>query len=305
MFHPPSLQPHDAQRSAEALPMQYSGSESSRRSTASDNSTDFFRPLPREGPQSQRGSDAERPGSDERYHSTARAGRYMPEGSPLSFIPSEDSNITVNSPMPFARPVPGSDLTPTEREFTSSLERNRMHGSSSESLGPAFLRVSRASATYTRSGSALNPAHEQSTEMMLDSGGMSYQQGFDATGRPILYRDCVPISTAVAPDMFREMHETSDILSREGIEGIDKGLDGNFYAFWRSFPRGINVTTLWRQFYDAMARASLVQSQEMTRIEMPKNGIVSTNRGRAGGINGTIIVTMTDLGRIWLLRSVL
>lgn len=65
--------------------------------------------------------------------------------------------------------------------------------------------------------------------MMLDSRGMvryappttslvvpqqlqPYQQGFDATGRPILYRDFVPISTAVAPDMFREMHSTGDIL---------------------------------------------------------------------------------------------
>ncbi|PBK72036.1 hypothetical protein ARMSODRAFT_740865 [Armillaria solidipes] len=157
---PPSLQPPDAQRSAEVLPMQYSGSENCRCSTASDNPTDFFRPSPRDGPQSQRGSDAERPGSDERYHSTARAGRYMPEGSPLPFIPPEDSNL--NSPMSFTRPVPGSDLTPTELELSSSLERNRMHDSSTESLGPAFPRVSRASATYARSGSALNPVHDMS-----------------------------------------------------------------------------------------------------------------------------------------------
>ncbi len=107
MFRSPSLQPHDAQRSAKALPMQYSGSERSRRSTASDNPTDLFRPLVREGPQSQRGFDAERPGSHERYHSTARAGRYIPEGSPLPFIPSKDSNVTVNSPTSFTRPVPG------------------------------------------------------------------------------------------------------------------------------------------------------------------------------------------------------
>ncbi len=83
MFCSPSLQPHDAQRSDEALPMQYSGSESSRRSTASDKPTDFFRPSHREGPQSRRVSDAERSGSDERYHSTARTGWYMPEGSPF------------------------------------------------------------------------------------------------------------------------------------------------------------------------------------------------------------------------------
>ncbi len=93
-----------------------------------------------------------------------------------------------------------------------------MHGSSTESLGPAFHRVSRAPETYARTGSALSPIHEQSTDMMLDSRGMvlyvppttslvapqqlqPYQQGFDATGRPILYRDCVPISTAVALDI--------------------------------------------------------------------------------------------------------
>ncbi len=112
---------------------------------------------------------------------------------------------------------------------TSSLERNRMHGSSTESLGPAFPRVSRAQATYARTGSALSPVHAQSTGMMLDSRRMvryappttslvapqqpqPYQQGFDATGRPILYRDSAPISTAVAPAMFREMHSTGDIL---------------------------------------------------------------------------------------------
>ncbi len=105
-------------------------------STASDKPTDFFRPSHREGPQSRRGSDAECPRSDERYHSTARAGCYMPEGSPLPLIWSEDSNVTVNSPMSFTRPVPSSDLTPTELEPTSSLERNRMHGSSTESLVP-------------------------------------------------------------------------------------------------------------------------------------------------------------------------
>ncbi|KAK0227210.1 hypothetical protein EDD85DRAFT_162541 [Armillaria nabsnona] len=202
---------------------------------------------------------------------TARAGRYMPEGSPLPFIASEDSNV--NSPMSFNRRVPRSDLTPTEFEFTSSLERNRMHGSSTESLGPAFHRVSRAPETYARTSSALSPVHEQSTDVMLGSRGMPYQQGFDATGRPILYRDFVPISTVVTPDMFREMHSTSDILSREGIARIDKGLDGNFYAFSRSFPRGVDVTTLWRQLYGAMARASLVLSQETTRIKMPKNGV--------------------------------
>ncbi|PBL01539.1 hypothetical protein ARMGADRAFT_220130 [Armillaria gallica] len=140
-------------------------------STASDNPTDFFRPLPHEGPQSQRGSYAERPRSDERYHSTAQAGRYMPEGSPLPFIPSEDSNVTVNSPMAFTRPVPGSDLTPTDLEPTPSLEQNKMHGSSTESLGPAFRRVSRSPTTYARTGSALSPVHEQSTDMMLDFRG--------------------------------------------------------------------------------------------------------------------------------------
>ncbi|PBK80729.1 hypothetical protein ARMGADRAFT_824689 [Armillaria gallica] len=52
-----------------------------------------------------------RPGSDECYQSTARAGRYMPEGPPLPFIPSGDSNVMVNSPISFARPVLGSDLS--------------------------------------------------------------------------------------------------------------------------------------------------------------------------------------------------
>ncbi|PBK72032.1 hypothetical protein ARMSODRAFT_740555 [Armillaria solidipes] len=94
----------------------------------------------------------------------------MPEGSPLPFIPSEDSDV--NSPVSFNRPVPGSDLTPTELELTSSLERNRMHGSSTESLGPAFLRVFRSPATYARTGSALNPIRQQSTDMVLDSRGM-------------------------------------------------------------------------------------------------------------------------------------
>ncbi len=75
-------------------------------------------------------------------------------------------------PMSFARHVPGSDLTPTELELASSLERNRMHGSSTESLGPAFPRVSRSPAIYARNGSALSPVHEQSTDMMLDSRGM-------------------------------------------------------------------------------------------------------------------------------------
>ncbi|KAK0209644.1 hypothetical protein IW262DRAFT_504739 [Armillaria fumosa] len=278
MFRSPSLQPHDTQRGAEALSAQYCGSENSRRSTASGNPTDFFRPLPREAPQSQRGSDAERLGSDDRYHSTPRAGRYMRGGSPLPYIPPEDSNVPVNSPMSFARPVPDSDLTPTGLEFTSPLERNRMHGSSVENRGPAFPRVSRSPATSARTGAALGLVHEQSTDMMLDSRGMvryappttslvmpqqpqPYQQGFDAAGRPILYRDCVPISTAVSPDMFREMHSTSDILSREGIDHIDKGLDGNFYAFSRSFPRGVDVTTLWRQLYGAMAQAFLLPSR--------------------------------------------
>ncbi len=94
------------------------------------------------------------------YHSTTRTGRCMPEGSPLPFIPSEDSNVTVNSLMPFTRPVPGSDLTPTELEFSSSLEGNRMLGSSTESLGPAFPRVSRVPETYVRTGSALSPVHD-------------------------------------------------------------------------------------------------------------------------------------------------
>ncbi len=61
------------------------------------------------------------------------------------------------------------------------------------------------------------------------------------------------------------------VVACEGIERIDKGLDGNFYAFSRSFPRGIDVTTLWHQLYGATARASLVPSQETTRIEMPKS----------------------------------
>ncbi|PBK80734.1 hypothetical protein ARMGADRAFT_1039883 [Armillaria gallica] len=57
-------------------------------------------------------------------------------------------------------------------EPTSSLERNRMHGSSTKSLGPAFPRVSRSLGTYARSGSALSVIHEQSIGMMLDSRGM-------------------------------------------------------------------------------------------------------------------------------------
>ncbi|SJL17275.1 uncharacterized protein ARMOST_20822 [Armillaria ostoyae] len=252
MFRSPSLQPPDAQRSTEALPMQYSGSESSRRSTASaNNPANFFCPSPREGPQSQRGSDAECPGSDERYYSTARAGRYMPEGSPLPFIPSEDSNVTVNSPMSFTRPVPGSDLTPTELELNSSLERNGIHGSSTQSLGPTFPRVSRASATYSRTGSALSPVHEQSTDMMLDSRGVvRYAPPTTSLIDPLQRLRTYLIT--VAPDMFWEMHSTSEILSREGIERIDKGLDGSFYAFSRSFPRGIDVTMLCRQLYGAM-----------------------------------------------------
>ncbi len=60
-------------------------------------------------------------------------------------------------------------------------------------------------------------------------------------------------------------------VAREGIECIDKALDGNLYAFSRCFPRGGDVTMLWRQLYGAMARASLVPSQETTRIEMPQN----------------------------------
>ncbi len=52
----------------------------------------------------------------------------------------------------------------------------------------------------------------------------------------------------------------------KGIEHIDKGLDGNFYAFLKSFPWGADVTMLWRQLYGAMARASLVPSQEMARV---------------------------------------
>lgn len=301
MFRSPSLKPHDAQRSAESLSTPYSGSESSRRSIASDNPTDFFRPLPREAPQSQRVSDAERSSSDDRYHSTPRAGRYMPGESPLPYIPPEDSNVPVNSPMLFARPVPDSDLTPTGLEFTSPLERNRIHGSSIESLGPAFPRVSRSPATSARTGAALGLIHEQNTDMMLDSRGMvrcappptslvvpqqpqPYQQGFDAAGRPILYRDCVPISTAVAPDMMvRDMHSTSDILSREGIDRIDKGFDGKFYAFSRSFPRGVDVTILWRQLYGAMAQASLLPSQGATRIEMPKNVCIHITNGHDDG----------------------
>ncbi|KAK0467450.1 hypothetical protein IW261DRAFT_1520141, partial [Armillaria novae-zelandiae] len=295
MFRSPSLQPQNAPRSASALPgMQYSGSERSRRSTANDNRSDLFRPLPREAPQSQRGSDAGRPGSDNRYNSTPRAGHYMPGGPPSPCIPSEDSNLLVNSAMSFARPVPDFDLTPTGPEFTSSLERNRMHGSSIESLGPGFPRVSRSPPTSARTGSALGLVHDQSTDMALDSRGMvryappttapvapqqaqPYQQGFDAAGRPILYRDCVPISIAVAPDVFREMHSTSDILSREGIDRVCEGLDGNFYAYSRSFPRGVDVTTLWRQLYGAMAKASLLPSQETTQIKMPKTVCLHLN----------------------------
>ncbi|KAK0421483.1 hypothetical protein EV421DRAFT_1280465 [Armillaria borealis] len=191
-----------------------------------------------------------------------------------------------------------------------------MHDSSSESLGPAFPRVSRAPATYTRTGSASNPIRQQNTEMMLDSRGMvryaspttslvapqqpqPYQQGFDATGRPILYRDCVPISTAVARDMFREMHSTSDIVFCEGIERIDKGLDGNFYAFSRSFLRGVesqrfdaNYTVPWCVCLSSRPRGQLGLKYQRTSafISIPNmmTGIVSTNRGRAGGMNGTI-----------------
>ncbi len=50
-------------------------------------------------------------------------------------------------------------------------------------------------------------------------------------------------------------------VAREGIERIDKGLDGKFYAFSRGFPRGVDVTTLWRQLYDAMAHASRAVEQ--------------------------------------------
>ncbi|KAK0219511.1 hypothetical protein EDD85DRAFT_341386 [Armillaria nabsnona] len=153
--------------------------------------------------------------------------------------------------------------------------------------------------------------------MMLDSRGMVRYAPTSAAvsarirRRQILYRDFVPISIAVAPDMFREMQSTSDILFREGIEHIDKAPDGNLYAFSRSFPRGVDVTMLWRQLYGAMARVSRVPSQEIARIEMPTNvcihfnmmmGIVSTNQGRVGGTNGTIIITVTNLSRIWLLR---
>ncbi len=63
-------------------------------------------------------------------------------------------------------------LAPTELEPTPSLERNRMHGSSTESLGPPCPRVSRSPTTYARTGSALSPVHEKSTNMMLDSRGM-------------------------------------------------------------------------------------------------------------------------------------
>ncbi len=66
-------------------------------------------------------------------------------------------------------------------------------------------------------------------------------------------------------------------VAREGIERIEKGLYGNFYAFSRGFPRGIDVTKVWRQLYGAMARASFVPSQETTRIEMPKNGEFDLN----------------------------
>ncbi len=61
-------------------------------------------------------------------------------------------------------------------------------------------------------------------------------------------------------------------VAREGIKRIDKGLDGNFYAFPKCFPRGVDITMLWRQLYGAMVRASLVPSQGIARIEMPKNG---------------------------------
>ncbi|KAK0214717.1 hypothetical protein EDD85DRAFT_500840 [Armillaria nabsnona] len=60
-----------------------------------------------------------------------------------------------------------------------------------------------------------------------------------------------------------EMCSTGDILSRESIERIEKALDGDFYAFSKSFPRSVD-TTLWRQLYGAMAHASLVPSQETT-----------------------------------------
>ncbi|KAK0219506.1 hypothetical protein EDD85DRAFT_797156 [Armillaria nabsnona] len=50
-----------------------------------------------------------------------------------------------------------------------------------------------------------------------------------------------------------EMCSTGDILSRESIEHIDKALDGDFYAFSKSFPWSVD-TTLWRQLYSAMAR---------------------------------------------------
>ncbi len=228
----------------------------------------------------------------------------MPKGPPLPFIPSEDSNVMVNSPMSLACPVSSSDLTPTELELPSSLERNRMYGFSTESLALHFLMYPDPwELTLT-----LSPVHEQSTDMMSDSRGIVryappttslvafqepqlYQQGFDATGRRILYRDFIPVSTAVAPDMFQEMHSTSNILcefrfysvvflyswkvfdvAREGIKCIDKGLDGNFYVFPRSFPWGVDITILWRQLYGSMVRVFLVLSQEMAWIEMPTNG---------------------------------
>ncbi|KAG7439719.1 uncharacterized protein BT62DRAFT_924541 [Guyanagaster necrorhizus] len=315
MFRSPSLQSHETQRSADALPMHYSGSDTSRRSTDSGSPTDFYPPSPRDGSQTQRASDAGGLSINERYPSKTRAGHYTPEVPPLPFIPPDDISLRTT----FARPLSDPDLTPAKLDLASSLERSRIDDSRTQSLGPGLPHVSRAPTTYARSTPALSPVPEQSTDMMSNSRGLvhyappttvspvahqpqPYQQGFDASGRPILYRNCVPIVTTAAPDMFRDMHSASEVLSREGIDRIDRDLDGSFYAFSRSFPRGTDVTALWRQLYGAMMRASLLphQGEDPSPIVMPKNA--STNRGRAGGMIGIIIVTVINFTWIWLFR---
>ncbi|PBK80728.1 hypothetical protein ARMGADRAFT_824690 [Armillaria gallica] len=65
---------------------------------------------------------------------------------------------------------------------------------------------------------------------------------------------------------------------------------------------GVNYTVPWRVRLSCHPRRRLGLKCQRTSVFISITnmmmGIVSTNRGRAGGLSGTIIVTVSDLSRI-------
>ncbi|PBL01538.1 hypothetical protein ARMGADRAFT_220131 [Armillaria gallica] len=88
--------------------------------------------------------------------------------------------------------------------------------------------------------------------------------------------------------------------------GTSTRFRGVFLGVSMSQSFGASYTVPWRVRLSCRPRRRLglkcQRASAFISITNMMMDIVSTNQRRAGEMNGTIIVTVTDLSRIWLLR---